>query len=152
MVDANWWREFRAGLNAAFPGAMGNRWDSGEDWATRSQGACPDDLMKQIVEDNRRGGDIHGRASVIPQPKATSQQTAEPQDRSGWRDPVPLRSPEGIELVDRLVDMQDKLDAAVRARQLGLSHEQWAKLSERDLKDRRERMEKAAKDRKETPK
>ena len=131
-------------------GAAG-RWDTGgADWAQRSQGACDNATMKAIIEDNRRGGDIHGRASAGPPPKAASQ--PEPQNRTGWVDPPKIRPPEGIEQVDRLVDMQDKLDAAARARQLGLSHEQWAKLSERDLKDRRERMEKAAKDRKETPK
>jgi hypothetical protein len=46
---------------------------------------CPDDLMKSIVEDSRRG-DIHGRASVIPPPKATSQQEP-PRSNNGWVDP-----------------------------------------------------------------
>jgi hypothetical protein len=143
MADdlADWLREFRAALNAALPGAMGNsRWDSGDDWTKRSREACPDDLMKQIVEDNRRGGDIHGRASVIPPPKA--QQSEEPQNRSGWVDPPKIRPPEGIEHVDRLVDMQDKLDAAARARQLGLSPEEWSRLSEADLKARKEQQAK----------
>jgi hypothetical protein len=143
MVDANWWREFRAGLNAAFPGAMGNRWDSGEDWATRSQGVCDDKLMADIVNDNRGGPSTY--SSPLPKPKATSQQSEEPQDRSGWRDAVPLRSPDGLQHVDRLVDMQDKLDAAARARQLGLSHEEWMRLSEADLKARKEQQEKKQK-------
>jgi hypothetical protein len=107
--------------------------------------------MKDIVADSRRG-DIHARASVIPQPKATSQQTAEPQNRSGWVDPPKIKPPEGVALVDALCDMQDKLDAAARARQMGLSYEEWQKLSEQDLKDRQAQKEKAAKDRKETPK
>ena len=141
--DPDWAKPLRRAINAArLPGAMGNsQWDSGDDWTKRSREACPDDLMKQIVEDNRRGGDIHGRASVIPK---ASQQTAEPQDRSGWHDPVPLRSPEGIELVDRLVDQQDRIDAAARARQLGLSPEEWARLSEADLKARKEQQAKKA--------
>jgi hypothetical protein len=57
---------------------------------------------------------------------------------------VPLRSPEGIELVDRLVDQQDRIDAAARARQLGLSPEEWARLSEADLKARKEQQAKKA--------
>jgi hypothetical protein len=142
MVDLAWLKSFRDALNAALP--RNSQFDSGDPWLQRSLGACPDDLMKQIVEDNRRGGDIHGRASVIPQPKAN--QTAEPQDRSGWRDPVPLRSPDGIEIVDRLVDQQDRLDAAARARQLGLSYDEWARLSEADLKARKEQQEKKLRD------
>jgi|SRR6516164_9638470 hypothetical protein len=117
MADVDWLRKFRAALNAALPG--NSQWDLGDDWIKRSLGACPDDLMKQIVEDNRRGGDIHGRASVIPPPKASQQSEATPQDRSGWRDPVPLRSPGGIEHVDRLVDAADLQDRLERVRQLG---------------------------------
>ena len=56
MADVDWLRKFRAALNAALPG--NSQWDLGDDWIKRSLGACPDDLMKQIVEDNRRGGDI----------------------------------------------------------------------------------------------
>jgi hypothetical protein len=99
--------------------------------------------MKAIIEDNRRGGDIHGRASAGPPPKAASQ--PEPQNRTGWVDPPKIRPPEGIEHVDRLVDMQDKLDAAARARQLGLSPQEWARLSEADLKARKEQQEKKQK-------
>jgi hypothetical protein len=131
---------------------MGNQWDTGgDDWLRRSLKACGNDVMRDIVGDSRRG-DIHARASVIPTPKATSQQSETPADRSGWRDAPAIKPPEGVAIIDKLVDMQDKLDAAARARQFGLSHEQWAKLSEKDLKDRQAQKEKAAKDRKETPK
>jgi hypothetical protein len=107
--------------------------------------------MRQIVEDNRGGPPTY--SSPIP-PAKRQQQSEEPQKpyTHGWVDPAPLRQPEGIEHVDRLVDMQDKLDAAQRARQLGLSPEEWARLSEKDLKDRQARKEKADKARKETPK
>ena len=117
--DPDWAKPLRRAINAArLPGAMGNsQWDSGDDWTKRSREACPDDLMKQIVEDNRRGGDIHGRASVIPPPKASQQSEATPQDR---------------------------IDAAARARQLGLSPEEWARLSEADLKARKEQQAKKA--------
>jgi hypothetical protein len=139
MIDAELLEELRRLVNALrSPG----RWDSGDDWLRRSQEACPDDLMRQIVEDNRRGGDIHGRASAGPPPKA---QQEPPRSNNGWVDPPKIRPPEGIEHVDRLVDMQDKLDAAARARQLGLSPEEWARLSEADLKARKEQQEKKQK-------
>ena len=154
MADDDWLQELqelRRVLNAELPGAMGSsRWDSGDDWVRRSREACPDDLMKAIIEDNRRGGDIHGRASVIPK---ASQQTAEPpRSQNGWVDPPKIRPPEGVALIDKLVDQQDRRDAIARAHEMGLSYAEWQKLSEQDLKDRQAQKEKAAKDRKETPK
>jgi len=141
MADVDWLRKFRAALNAALPG--NSQWDLGDDWIKRSLGACPDDLMKQIVEDNRRGGDIHGRASVIPQPKA--QQTAEPpRSNNGWVEPAKLRPPEGVALVDSLVDAQDRRDAIARAHEMGLSYAEWQKLSEKDIADRKAQQAKKA--------
>jgi hypothetical protein len=123
---------------------MGNQWDTGgDDWLRRSLKACGNDVMRDIVGDSRRG-DIHARAPMIPTPKAKGQQSEEPQDRSGWRDPVPLRSPEGIELVDRLVDQQDRIDAAARAHQMGLSYSEWQKLSEKDIANRKDQQAKKA--------
>jgi hypothetical protein len=127
---------------------MGNQWDmERDDWIRRSRRVVDDQLMKDIVGDSQRG-DIHGRASVIPPPKAKAQQSEEPQKpyTHGWVEPPKIKPPEGIEHVDRLVDMQDKLDAAARARQLGLSHEEWSRLSEADLKARKEQQEKKLKD------
>jgi hypothetical protein len=111
------------------------QFDSGDDWLRRSLKACPNDVMRDIVNDARRG-DIHARASVIPQ--KTNQTTEPPRSQNGWVDPPKIRPPEGVALVDQLVDMQDKLDAAARARQLGLSHEEWARLSEKDTEARKE--------------
>ena len=142
MADdlADWLREFRAALNAAFPG--NSRWDSGDDWARRSRGVCDDKLMADIVGDSRRG-DIHGRASVIPQPKA--QQTAEPpRSNNGWVEPAKLRPPEGVALVDSLVDAQDRRDAIARAHEMGLSYAEWQKLSEKDIADRKAQQAKKA--------
>jgi hypothetical protein len=110
------------------------RWDEGDDFVTRSRRVVDDQLMKDIIGDARRG-DIHGRAAVIPQSKAS--QTEEPKNRSGWVEPSPLRSPEGLEHVDRLVDQQDRIDAAARAHQMGLSYSEWLKLSEQDIANRK---------------
>jgi hypothetical protein len=129
------------------------QWDQGDSWVRRSLKACPNDLMRQIVADN--AGDRPTYSSPLPKPKA-SQPSEEPQDRSGWRDAQALKSPDGVSLVDQLVDQQDLLDFAARARELaaasGLSYGDWLKLTEQQLRDRRERREKADKARKETPK
>jgi hypothetical protein len=122
-------------LRAALNELSGNdRWASGDAWLQRSQGACDNATMKAIIEDNRRGGDIHGRASVIPK---ASKQSEEPQDRSGWREATPIKPPEGVALVDKLVDAQDRLDAVARAHQMGLSYSEWQKLSEKDIEARK---------------
>jgi hypothetical protein len=109
--------------------------------------------MRSIVEDNR--GDVSTYSSPIAKPKA-SQPSEEPQDRSGWRDAPQLRQPDGVGLVDQLVDQQDLLDFAARARELaaasGLSYGDWLRMMEQDLRDRKARKEKADKARKETPK
>jgi hypothetical protein len=125
---------------------MANQWDAErDDWIRRSRRVVDDQLMRDIVGDARRG-DIHGRASMIPQPKATSQRSEEPQKpyTHGWVEPPKIKPPEGIEHVDRLVDMQDKIDAAARARQMGLSHEEWARLSEKDIANHKAQQAKKA--------
>jgi hypothetical protein len=108
--------------------------------------------MRSIVEDNR--GDVSTYSSPIAKPKG--QPSEEPQDRSGWRDAPQLRQPDGVALVDQLVDQQDLLDFAARARELaaasGLSYGDWLRMMEQDLRDRKARKEKADKARKETPK
>ena len=118
------------------------QYDSGDSWVRRSLGACSNDVMKDIVADSRRG-DIHARASVIPQPKA--QQTAEPpRSNNGWVEPAKLRPPEGVALVDSLVDAQDRRDAIARAHEMGLSYAEWQKLSEKDIADRKAQQAKKA--------
>jgi hypothetical protein len=131
-VDPALLAEIRRALNDTLPEYM-------KDLAAN----VPTDLVRQIAEDARRG-DIHGRAGMIPQPKATSQQTETPADRSGWRDAPAIKPPEGVALVDKLVDMQDRLDAAARARQLGLSPEEWARLSEKDIANHKAQQAKKA--------
>jgi hypothetical protein len=122
--------------------------------------AVPTDLVRSIVADNRRGGDIHGRASAFP--KATNQPGEErPRSNHGWADTPPLRPPEGIDLIDRMVSAQDERDLIERAKQMaaarqaramveaeamGLSHEEWSRMSEADLKARKEQQLKKSKD------
>jgi hypothetical protein len=77
---------------------------------------------------------------------------------TGWADSPQIRDwrPPGLEHMDRMMDAQDAIDRAARARelieasaiqraeaeikaqQMGLSHEDWSKLSEADLKARKE--------------
>ena len=122
------------------------QWDEGPDWLHRARSVCNDKLMADIVNDNRTGPSTY--SSPIATPQAKRQPSEEPQKpyTHGWVDPTPLRQPEGLEHVDRLVDMQDKIDAAARAQQMGLSHEEWVKMSEKNLKERKERQEKKLRD------
>src|SRR6516164_2458546 len=149
------------------------QYDSGDDWLRRSLKACPNDVMRDIVGDARRG-DIHGRASIIPQPKAPAkgqQQSEEPQKpyTHGWVEPPKIKPPEGIDLIDSMVSAQDERDLLQRAKEMaaaqharkmmaeaelqrseeekqakamGLSHADWSRMSEADLKARKEQQEK----------
>jgi hypothetical protein len=137
------------------------QWDSGDDWLRRSLKACPNDVMRDIINDNR-GPDIHSRASAGPAQKTN--QTDTPTDRSGWVDPVPLRSPPGVDLIDQMVSAQDQRDLLQRAKEMaatkharqmaeeklaeamGLSHADWSRMSEADLKARKEQQEKKLRD------
>jgi hypothetical protein len=72
------------------------------------EAACPTDAVKDIVA---RGGirgpsghgaggtvsSVHGPSGVYP-------------NTSGWREATPIGPPHGIELVDRLMDAQDRRD------------------------------------------
>ncbi|MGB8572233.1 MAG: hypothetical protein WCD78_25975 [Pseudolabrys sp.] len=51
---------------------------------------------------------------AFQQQKRSQSPPAEPQRQrgSGWRDEAPLGSPPGVELADRLMDHQDKIDRA----------------------------------------
>jgi hypothetical protein len=131
---------------------MPNNWDMpGDDWIRRARRVADDDLLRQIVEDNR--APLTPRSAIPPtQAKAEAPKPY----RYGWTDAAPLPRPEGIEHVDALVDAQDAVDKAERvrklaqtealrraeaelkARQLGLSHEEWARLSEKDIAARKE--------------
>jgi hypothetical protein len=132
--------------------------------------ACPNDLMKSIVEDNRSrpssGGSMLPKVSVVgagrvstpdigPAYRPYQEPAPEPADRSGWRDTPQLKPPDGVALVDQLVDQQDLLDFAARAQEqaaaMGIPYRDWLRLMEQDLRDRRARKEKADKARKETP-
>jgi hypothetical protein len=59
--------------------------------------AVPSDVMRDVVSDQRRS---------IPQ----STSLAEPPRGSGWVDPLLLRSPPGIDVIDALCDRQDEHD------------------------------------------
>src|SRR5262245_11398028 len=65
--------------------------------------AVPDRLMADIVADNRRG--LEPRSIIPPEPRPKLQTKG-----SGFVDPIPLRSPPGIEILDRVMDRQDELD------------------------------------------
>ena len=56
--------------------------------------AVPDDLMRAVVEDNRRGQSVPGSLAKEPVVRGT-----------GWADPIPEgRSPHQQEMFDRMVE------------------------------------------------
>ena len=127
--------------------------------------AVPTSVVQDIVADNRNRPSSGG--SVLPTVKILGAGTVvtgtdgaahTPAQNHGWTEPPRTenwRAP-GIDIIDRLVDQQDERDLEARCREqaatMGLSYGDWLRLMEKDLRDRRERKEKAAKDRKETPK
>jgi hypothetical protein len=127
--------------------------------------AVPTSVVQDIVADNRNRPSSGG--SVLPTVKVLGAGTVvtgtdgaahTPAQNHGWTEPPRTenwRAP-GIDIIDRLVDQQDERDLEARCREqaatMGLSYGDWLRLMEKDLRDRRERKEKAAKDRKETPK
>jgi hypothetical protein len=63
--------------------------------------------MSDIVADSRRG--VSQNTSISPEkPRGT-----------GWIDPLPLKSPPGIDVIDKLVDAQDRRDLRQRLREEG---------------------------------
>ena len=141
-------------------------------WMREAIAVCGDDLMQQIVADNRNRAPVGG--SVLPTVKilgagavttgddGAAHRSYQPteDDRSGWREPDPLRPPPGINLIDEMVAAQDERDLIERAKQMaaakharalaeaeamGLSHADWSRMSEADLKARKEQQEKKLK-------
>jgi hypothetical protein len=129
-----------------------------------------DKAVADIVSDFRRSPPSSGGSTnvqivgagktVDPDPgakyRAYQPHPEDTADRSGWRAAEGLRPPPGVALVDELVMAQDLRDLEARCREqaatMGLSYPDWLRLMEKDLRDRKSQKEKAAKDRKETPK
>jgi hypothetical protein len=147
-------------------------------WIRDLQNVADTKLVQSLVEDFRHGIASSG-GSMIPGQRPASTVTVvgsgkvqepvlgpkwrpyqepapEPTDRSGWRDAEALKPPPGVALIDQLVDQQDLADLEARCREqaarMGLPYPDWLKMTQQQLRDRRERKEKADKARKETPK
>jgi hypothetical protein len=70
--------------------------------------AVPDNLMASIVADQRRG--VAAPSSLASNPNAPQ---PEPRPKgSGWQDAAPLAPPPGIDILDRMMDQQDRRDKA----------------------------------------
>jgi len=64
----------------------------------RMQMAAPDDLVRQIVSDQRRG--VSERSSLANEAETVA---AKPKG-TGWIEPRPLANPPGVEWVDRIAE------------------------------------------------
>jgi hypothetical protein len=86
-----------------------------EPWELDMAKAVPDRVVRDIVSDARSLG---GKPSSIAASNKTNEK-GEPQERgTGWAKEQPLRPPEGVEWIDRLVDAQDERDRKEREKQL----------------------------------
>jgi hypothetical protein len=82
-----------------------------EEWQRDAIKNVGDDLMRDIVRDNRRS--VHERSSVIPETTKT-----EPVKKLSWVEPAPLGAYSGQRWIDAQIDVQDALDKAERAKRL----------------------------------
>jgi hypothetical protein len=86
-----------------------------EPWEREMAQAVPSKVVRDIVSDNRHS--VGGPSSIAASNKTTFEDR-EPQERgTGWAKETPIRPPEGIEWVDRLVDAQDEKDRRERERE-----------------------------------
>ena len=69
--------------------------------------AVPTSLVRDIVNDSRRG--VTPPSSLASDP---DKKPEEPTRGTGHYDPAPLRPPPGVEICDRLMDVQDLRDKA----------------------------------------
>jgi hypothetical protein len=93
--------------------------------------------MRSIVEDNR--APMTPR-SQIPPAKA-QQQSEEPQKpyKHGWAEAPPVRASGGDGWAYQTAD-------EIEAQRMGLTHAEWSRLSEADLKARKEQQERKLRD------
>ena len=86
-----------------------------EPWERDLINSVPDRVVREIVADNRspmRPSSIGATPSNL-QKSAT--RDGEPEERgTGWSKEVPIRPPDGVDLIDRLVDAQDAIDRRER--------------------------------------
>ena len=79
--------------------------------------AVPESVMQGIRDDARKPNPITEASSSTV--RSTPSVQSQPQQRgTGWRDEIPLSSPPGVEIADRLVDAQDRIDRAELAMKL----------------------------------
>jgi hypothetical protein len=72
--------------------------------------AVPDDVVRSLVSDFRRGPSQPSSIAGAP--------TVQAKQGSGWSEPLPLSNPPGVDLADKLMDQQDRIDRIRRERML----------------------------------
>jgi hypothetical protein len=84
-----------------------------EPWERDLAKAVPDRVIREIVSDNRSRSGPSSIAATASNKR--TYEDGEPQERgTGWAKEVPIRPPDGVDLIDRLVDAQDAIDRRER--------------------------------------
>src|SRR5262249_16906232 len=79
------------------------------EWQAEMARAVPNDLIAGIVNDNRSPP---GPSSIAGKPTTSAEKG------TGWLKGTPIEPPPGVEILDRVMDVQDALDRRERERQL----------------------------------
>jgi hypothetical protein len=84
------------------------------------QQACDTKTMQDIVNDHRTSvfGPGAGPAAKVVPADAGKVTTGTDGVKWGWQEPRPLRPPEGVDALDRIVDHFDRVDKARRVQEL----------------------------------
>jgi hypothetical protein len=83
-----------------------------QEWEVEMSKAVPDDLVRSLVNDFKHGPSLPSSMAQKPGP------TAEVKRGTGWQEDTPLRQPPGVDLIDRMVATQDKINAAQKVQEL----------------------------------
>jgi hypothetical protein len=91
-----------------------------EEWEQDLVRVVGDQLMRDIVADNRKGSMRANPATAKVTVEGAATVNNEQPSTKGWYEPAQIKDwkAPGIAIVDRLCDMQDQVDRAARAREL----------------------------------